>query len=76
MFSFNFACVGYGKLQSPQKQWINNHMTFGEAEAPYRLVLLCSSVKKYCTFAQQYCSVNGLMWYLTYTVDEQYRFNK
>lgn len=45
MFSFNFAYVGYGKLQSPQKQWINNHMTFGETEAPYRLVLLCSSVK-------------------------------
>lgn len=45
MFSFNFAYVGYGELQSPQKQWVSSHMTFGETEAPYRLVLLCSSVK-------------------------------
>lgn len=45
MFHFSFAYVGYGKLQSPQKQWINNHMTFGDTEALYRLVLLCSSVK-------------------------------
>lgn len=49
-FSFNFAYVGYGKLQ-----WINNHMTFGlrpdftdltvDNWGTLQTVLLCSSVK-------------------------------